>query len=450
MPVELDQLCLSILYLNPPSFHCQFQCPSSNVDYPSSVSLLHLLTVKPTITASLSKICLNSASLRMAYRHQHPYGCPYDHPVREVVDTQTEAISLCGPGVIPRGYGYPIGRRGLGHVPPPFPAHPFHIVQRSRIVRDYPSPYTSPPVNEELEREGLLASLAHRPAPRSHALSRIAYSESSVQRLDHNPAYDGDDAQIVRCREPSFAPTSRYRSRTRDGLRYDDQAQGTNLERGFESSLQNGFFEPRAPVHNPYLAHESAQDIRYQSPSPVPRLRSGYLSGEDLRRSRRSQGGDANRSYDIASPDRAADFLAPAHSRSSAEYTPRNVRYRHGSPFPRNGHLPREDLRRDGRWQGEAESVQSRARANGVNSRPSFGDDAELTPRRMEERTERSRQSLREYVEDGRVRVREDHERYRYEEDDDYAARGLRAHRAPADRYNLQTGANKNVRFREI
>ncbi|KAF7506669.1 hypothetical protein GJ744_011498 [Endocarpon pusillum] len=319
----------------------------------------------------------------MAYRHQHPYGCPYDHPVREVVDTQTEAIYPYGPGVIPRGYGYPTGRRGLGQAArvPPFPARPLHVVQRSRVVREYPSPYASPPVYEEREHEGLLASLAYRPAPSLHAPSRNANSESSVQRQNHNPAYDGDDAQVVRYRDRSFVPTSPYKSRTRDELRYDGQAQGTNLERSFESSSRNGAFEPRAPGQHPYLAYENAQDIRYQSPSPVPRLRSGYLSGEDLRRSRR-------------------------------------------------------------------------ARSNGVNSRPSPGDDAELTRRWMEERTERSRQSQREYVEDGRGRGREDHERYRYEEDGDYAARGLRAHRptdpsAPADRYELQTGANRKVRFRE-
>ncbi|ERF71463.1 hypothetical protein EPUS_06845 [Endocarpon pusillum Z07020] len=364
----------------------------------------------------------------MACRCGHPHGCPYDHPVREVADTQTEAIYPYGPGVIPRGYEYPTGRRWLGqasHVPP-FPAHPFHIVQRSRVVREYLSPYASPPVHEELEQEGLLASLSYRPAPRSHAPSRNANFESSVQRQNHNPAYDGDDAQIVRYRDPSFVPTSPYTSRTRDELRYDGQAQGTNLERSFGSSSRNGAFEPRAPMQHPYLAYENAQDIRYQSPSPVPRLRSGYLSGEDLRRSRRLHGADANRSYDTASPDGPADWLAPAHSKSLVEYSPRNIRYRHVGPFPpqRDGHLLREDLKGDGRWQGQAESVQSR------------------------------RQSLREYVEDGRGRGREDHERYRYEEDGDYAARGLRAHRptnssAPADRYELQIGANKNVRFRE-
>ena len=350
---------------------------------------------------------------------------------------------------------------------PPFPAHPFHVVQRSRVVREYPSPYASTPGHEELEHEGLPASLPYRPAPRSHAPSRNANSESSVQRQNHNPAYDGDDARVVRYRDPDFVPTSRCRSRTRDELRYDGQAQGTNLKRSFESSSRNGAFEPRAPVQHPYLAYENAQDIRYQSPSPVPRLRSGYLSGEDLRRSRRSQGADANHSYDTASPDGATDLLAPAHSESLAEYSPRNIRYRYVNPFPmpRNGHLLREDLKGDGRWQGQAESVQGHPRSKGANTRPSPGDNVEVTRRKMEERTERSRtkevpswggneQSLRDYVEDGRGRVREDHEQYHYEEAGDYAAKAFRAHQCtksyePAERYELRTGASKNVRFRE-
>ncbi len=83
----------------------------------------------------------------------------------------------------------------------------------------------------------------------------------------------------------------------------------------------------------------------------------------------------------------------------------------------------------------------------------------------MEKRTERSsvekwrsgsgnKKSLRSYVGDSQKGMREDEERYRYEEDGDRAARGSGAHRRtnpskPADRHEQRTGASKRVRFRE-
>ncbi len=295
----------------------------------------------------------------MAYRQPHQYGHHYHHPLREVIDTQTEVTYRYGTGPIPRGYRSALGRRGLGPTSqvPLGHAHPLHVVQRSRVVREYASPYDRAPVEEEFEDEKAPTSLPYRPAPRSHAASRIANYDSNAQRQNRTPVYDrDDDAQFIRHGDPFVVPRSEHESTRRGDMTYDGQPWDANLEQGPESSSWNPASGLRAPMQHPCSAHENAQDTRYHSPSPVHRLRTGYLSGEDLRENRRQQRAVVNRSFDTLASGGTADLLAPAHSKSLAEYSPRNIRYRHVSPFPlpRNGRLVRQDLEDDGQWQGQA------------------------------------------------------------------------------------------------